>query len=108
MEERIAKRRSGVGDVTGGESLLGGGVTMQRGAELLERIGAAGAASSLAGGLHGGQQQGHEPADDGDHDEQFDEREAASGRRGNPSENSRPMAIHHGGTSPDSPSLPNH
>jgi len=43
-----------------------------------EVVGACVSPSCLAGALDGGQQQAHQRADDGDHDEQFDKREAAA------------------------------
>jgi hypothetical protein len=47
---------------------------------LLQVVGALGAAGRFAGRLHGGQKQRHEDADDGDHDQQFDQRKSASER----------------------------
>jgi hypothetical protein len=39
--------------------------------DLLEVVLALGTTGSLASSLHGGQQQGNQNTDDGDHDEQF-------------------------------------
>ena len=49
-------------------------------AQLLEIVGTAHPSPSLAGRLHCRQQQADERADDGDHDQQFDEREALTNR----------------------------
>jgi hypothetical protein len=46
--------------------------------DLFDVVGAGAATSSLTSGLHGGQQQTDQRANDGNDDEQFDEREATS------------------------------
>ena len=51
-------------------------VVLRGQAELLEVVGALGAAGGLAGRLHGRQQQRDQHGDDGDHDQQFDQGEA--------------------------------
>ena len=82
-------------------------LAVQSGADLLERIGAAGASPSLAGRLDGRQQEADETADDGDHDEQFDKRETAPGPQAEPlSTNTLPMASIHGGASRCAPNYP--
>ena len=50
-------------------------VVVDRQSQLLEVVGALHAAGRLAGGLHRRQEQGHQDADNGDHDEELDERE---------------------------------
>ena len=47
-------------------------------AELLEVVAALHTAGGLAGRLHRRQEQPNQDADDGDHDQQLDERKAAS------------------------------
>jgi hypothetical protein len=49
---------------------------MHREGELLQVVGAFGAARCLAGGLHCGQEQGHKHPDDRDDDKQFDKRKS--------------------------------
>jgi hypothetical protein len=51
-------------------------------AKLLEIVQAGVPSARLAGALHGGEQKSHQRADDGDHDEQLHEREAATGGSG--------------------------
>src|SRR5690606_22809087 len=55
-------------------------VVVQSQSDLLEVVLALGAARRLAGLLDGGQQQGDQDGDDGDHYEQFDESEATTVR----------------------------
>ena len=50
-------------------------VVLQGDPELAEIVGAAGPPGRLACRLHCGQQQAHEDSEDGDHHEEFDERE---------------------------------
>ena len=59
-----------------GEALLRGFVVDRRHAELLEVVHALGLAGGGAGRLDGGDQERDQRADDGDHDQEFDEREA--------------------------------
>jgi hypothetical protein len=49
---------------------------VQRDPELMQIVLARGAAGRFAGGLHGRQQERHEHANDGDHDQQLYERKA--------------------------------
>jgi hypothetical protein len=51
---------------------------VQRDTNLLQIIAAAGSPGRFAGGLHRGQEKGHEHADDGDDNEQLDERKTAT------------------------------
>ena len=67
-----------VADDAGRKSLLGAFVVVQRDAELMQLVDAVGAPGGLAGRLNGRQQERDQDADDGDHDQQFDEREAAA------------------------------
>ena len=53
-------------------------VIVHRQADLAEVIGALCPPRCLAGGLNRRQQQGHQDADDRDHDQQFDKRKAAA------------------------------
>ena len=66
-----------------GERLLGGGELIvgvveqvQRGEELLHVVLALGPSRRLTRGLHGGQQQRDQDANNGDHDQQFHQRKA--------------------------------
>jgi hypothetical protein len=47
-------------------------------ADLLEVVRAGGAGGGVADFLHGGQQEADEHGDDGNHDEEFDQRERAA------------------------------
>ena len=51
------------------------GVQLQSGRQLLEIAGTVGASGGLARGLNGRQQHGDQDADDGDHDQEFHQRE---------------------------------
>ena len=51
---------------------------MQGEADLLEVVDALRPAGGLAGRLHGGQQQGDEDRNDGDHDQELDQGEPAA------------------------------
>ena len=55
-------------------------IIVQRQADLLEVVRTAHAIGGLAHLLHGGEEQTNQDGDDGNHDQQFDEREAASKR----------------------------
>src|SRR5262249_12974754 len=70
-----------VGDAAGGEGAVRLVVVVQRHADLLEVVFAAGAVVGLAHLLAGGQQEGEEDGDDGDDDQELDqgERERAAG-----------------------------
>jgi hypothetical protein len=67
-------RRPGA-DARGREHLVRVGEQLAGGAHLLEAVDAIAAAGRFASGLDGRQQQGHQHADDGDHDQQLDEGE---------------------------------
>jgi hypothetical protein len=50
--------------------------------QLLDVVHATVPSARLAGALDGGEQESHQRADDGDHDEQLDQRETATGGSG--------------------------
>ena len=64
----------------GGKHLLGVVEVVNRQADVLEIVAALGAAGRLARRLNRRQQQGHQDADDRDHDQEFDQREIRSGK----------------------------
>ena len=59
----------------GGKAAVGALVVVQSQADLLQVVGALGAAGGLAGRLHGGKQQRDQDGDDGDHHQQLDQGE---------------------------------
>jgi hypothetical protein len=64
-------------DITGGKGLVGVVVVVQRQPELLHVVVALGAARRFPRGLDRGKQESHQDPDDGNHHQEFDEREAA-------------------------------
>src|SRR5512135_2216174 len=72
------------------EVVLGIREAEQREAELAHVILALGAAPRLAGGVDGGQEQADQDADDADHHQQLDQREAAAAARARAHERSFP------------------
>ena len=74
-----------LGIAAGGEEALCRMVVLEAEAELLDVVGTLRAPGRLAGRLDGREQQADEHADDGDHHQQFHEREAAPhGRSASP------------------------
>jgi hypothetical protein len=65
----------GPAPATGWQVFVYGLVVQKSQADLFEVIFTFGSPGSLSGGLHGGQQQGHQDSDDGNHDKQLDEGE---------------------------------
>jgi hypothetical protein len=65
-----------------GKNLMHIVIVVQRHAELLEVVLAARAAGRFAGGLNRRQQQANQNANDGDHDQQFDQRKPAMSLHG--------------------------
>ncbi len=63
--------------VEGGQFAIGIVEVVGRQAELLEVVGTLGPVGGLAHLLHGRQQQGNQDADNGNHHQQFNQREAA-------------------------------
>jgi len=59
------------------EGVVGVVIVVERDADLLQVIRAIDPPCRLAGGLHGGQEQGDQDRDDGDHHQELDQREAA-------------------------------
>ena len=59
----------------GEAAAMGVGIHQHAEGDLANLVAALGAASSRPGRLHGRQQETHQRADDGNHDEQLDERE---------------------------------
>ena len=57
-------------------------VVVQGQADLLQVVDALGAAGGLARRLHGGQEQADQDGDDGDHHQQFDQRETGAAEGG--------------------------
>ena len=74
LDRRRAAALQGA-DVSGREEVVDAVIVVHRQADLLQVIQALRAPGRLARRLHGRQEQGDQHADDGDHDQQFDQRE---------------------------------